>query len=109
MQLHTINMIVTVHPGLSDQVLVEAIQIVTEGRVRAPYESGIHSSVSSLSATGTGTDCIAVVSLGHECEPHNGKHTELGEWIGHAAYSALRNGLVRSLNRHCPTPEGKAP
>jgi hypothetical protein len=56
-------MIVTVQPGLTDKAMVEAIQIATEGRVRALYEAGIRSSVSGLNATGTGTDCMAIVSL----------------------------------------------
>jgi adenosylcobinamide amidohydrolase len=33
--LHTINIITVVRPGLSDEAMVEAIQIATEGRVRA--------------------------------------------------------------------------
>jgi adenosylcobinamide amidohydrolase len=92
--LHTINMIITVRPGLSDEAMVEAIQIATEGRVRALYEAGITSSVSSLAATGTGTDCIAVVSLGGNRAPYCGKHTQLGEWIGRAAYNAVKDGLA---------------
>jgi adenosylcobinamide amidohydrolase len=92
--LHTINMIITVRPGLSDEAMVEAIQIATEGRVRALYEAGIQSSVSSLAATGTGTDCIAIVSLGREREHYCGKHTQLGEWIGRAAYNAVKDGLA---------------
>jgi len=92
--LHTINIIVTVKPGLSDEALVEGIQIVTEGRLRALYEAGTSSSVSNLAATGTGTDCIAVISLGNERAPYCGKHTPLGEWIGRAAYTAVKKGLT---------------
>ncbi len=94
--LHTINMIMTVQPGLADEAMVEAIQIATEGRVRALYEAGISSSVSNLAATGTGTDCIAVISLGNERAPYCGKHTQLGELIGRAAYTAVKNGLAVS-------------
>lgn len=101
--LDTINMIITVRPGLSDEAMVEAIQIATEGRVRALYEAGIRSSVSSLTATGTGTDCIAVVSLGGNRARYCGKHTELGEWIGRAAYSAIKNGFAKG-----PTTNGAA-
>src|SRR5262245_6787972 len=92
--LHTINMIAIVKPGLSDEAMVEGIQIVTEGRVRALYEAGISSSVSNLAATGSGTDCIAMISLGNERVPYCGKHTQLGELIGRAAYMAVKNGLV---------------
>jgi adenosylcobinamide hydrolase len=97
--LHTINMILAVQPGLTDEAMVEAIQIATEGRVRALYEAGIRSSVSSLAATGTGTDCIAVVSLGPEREPYCGKHTQLGELIGQAAYTAMKNGTGASTDQ----------
>ena len=97
--LHTINMILAVQPGLTDEAMVEAIQIATEGRVRALYEAGIRSSISRLAATGTGTDCIAVVSLGAERERYCGKHTELGELIGRAAYTAVRKGLASTFHR----------
>ena len=74
--------------------MVEAVQIATEGRVRALYEKGIKSSRSGLLATGTGTDCIAVVSLGGNPVRYCGKHTQLGELIGMAAYSAVKKGLL---------------
>jgi adenosylcobinamide amidohydrolase len=93
--LHTINMVVTVQPGLSDEAMVEAIQIATEGRVRALYDAAIQSSVSSLRATGTGTDCIAVVSLDDARSPYCGKHTQLGDLIGRAAYQAVKTGLAQ--------------
>ena len=66
--------------------MVEAVQIATEGRVRALYEKGIKSRQSGLPATGTGTDCVAVVSFGDGVERYCGKHTKLGELIGAAAY-----------------------
>jgi adenosylcobinamide amidohydrolase len=93
--LHTINMILTVQPGLSDEAMVEAIQVATEGRVRALYEAGIQSSASNLLATGTGTDCIAIVSLNAARKIYCGKHTKLGELIGLAAYTAVKRGLMR--------------
>ncbi len=92
---HTINMILSVRPGLSDSAMVEAIQIATEGRVRALHEARIVSTRSSLPATGTGTDCIAVVSLDKGEAPYCGKHTKMGELIGLAAYTAVKKGLAR--------------
>jgi adenosylcobinamide hydrolase len=97
--LHTINMIIVIQPGISDEALVEAIQVATEGRVRALYEAGIQSSLSNLAATGTGTDCIAVVSLGNGRERYCGKHTRLGELIGRAAYTAVEKGIAATLHR----------
>ncbi len=96
---HTINMILTVQPGLSDEAMVEGVQIATEGRVRALYEAGVQSSLSNLAATGTGTDCIAVVSLGGERVRYCGKHTQLGELIGRAAYTAVSKGIAATLDR----------
>jgi adenosylcobinamide amidohydrolase len=96
--LHTINIILTVQPGLTDKAMVEAIQIATEGRVRALYEAGIQSSVSGLNATGTGTDCIAIVSLDSRGTPYCGKHTQLGELIGRATYTAVEKGIASSIH-----------
>jgi len=93
--LHTINLILVVQPGLTDAAMVEAVQIATEGRVRALYEDGIKSCQSSLPATGTGTDCIAIASLGNGAEPYCGKHTKLGELIGLTAYTAVKKGLAQ--------------
>jgi len=92
---HTINMILLIRPGLRDEAMVEAIQIATEGRVRALYEAGIVSCRSRLPATGTGTDCVAVASLDKRERRYCGKHTKLGELIGRAAYTAVQNGLAK--------------
>ena len=103
---HTINMILIVRPALTDEALVEAIQIATEGRVRALYEARVQSSVSSLAATGTGTDCIAIASLGGGAgAPYCGKHTEFGELIGLAAYEAVKNGLERISRQDNAVPK----
>jgi adenosylcobinamide amidohydrolase len=96
---HTINMILMIEPGITDEALVEAVQIATEGRVRALYEMGIKSCRSGLPATGTGTDCIAVVSLGDGPERYCGKHTQLGELIGRAAHAAIVKGLQLSTGK----------
>lgn len=103
--LHTINMIAMVQPGLTDQAMVEAIQIATEGRVRALYEAGIQSSASNLLATGTGTDCIAIVSLDAAGATYCGKHMNLGELIGLAAYTAVKKGLMQRATTSASTPQ----
>jgi adenosylcobinamide amidohydrolase len=97
--MHTINMILTVQPGLADEAMVEAVQIATEGRVRALYEKGIKSDQSGLPATGTGTDCIAIVSPSDRVERYCGKHTKLGELIGRAAHAAIVKGLQLSTDK----------
>ena len=97
--LHTINMILTVQPGLSDEAMVEAVQIVTEGRVRALSEQDIKSCRSDLPATGTGHDCVAIISLGDGVERYCGKHTKLGELIGGAAYISVAKGLALATGK----------
>lgn len=106
--LHTINMILIVQPGLTDAAMVEAVQIATEGRVRALYENGIKSSQSSLRATGTGTDCVAIASLGDDVESYCGKHTKVGELIGLAAYTAITKGLTQGWTTARERPGGKS-
>jgi adenosylcobinamide hydrolase len=96
---HTINMILLVRPGLRQEAMVEAVQIATEGRVRALYESGVLSSQSALPATGTGTDCVAVASLGELESRYCGKHTKLGELIGLASYTSVKKGVAASRHR----------
>ena len=64
--------------------------------MRALYEAGIQSSASKLLATGTGTDCIAIVSLDAAGATYCGKHTTVGELIGLAAYTAVKKGLMQA-------------
>ena len=104
--LHTINIITVVQPGLSKLAMVEAIQIATEGRVRALYEAGIRSSASNLTATGTGTDCIAIACLGTARTNYCGKHTKLGEFIGLAVYTAVKNGLLKDAATNASATRG---
>jgi adenosylcobinamide amidohydrolase len=92
---HTVNMILLVRPGLREEAMVEAVQIATEGRVRALFEMGVVSRQSGLPATGTGTDCIAIASLGEGAARYCGKHTALGSTIGFAAYTAVKMGVQR--------------
>jgi adenosylcobinamide hydrolase len=91
---HTINMILLIRPGLRREAMVEAVQVATEGRVRALYESGVASSQSALPATGTGTDCIAIASLDDAESRYCGKHTKLGELIGLASYTSVKKGVA---------------
>jgi adenosylcobinamide hydrolase len=104
--LHTINIITVVEPGLCEAAMVEAVQIATEGRVRALYETGIRSSASNLTATGTGTDCIAIACSDTGGTNYCGKHTKLGEFIGLAVYTAVKKGLLKNAAANPSTPRG---
>jgi len=93
----TINIIVALNYAFTQEAMLEAISIVTEAKVRALYELGLKSVATGESATGTGTDCIAV-AVGHDrryifC----GKHTKWGELVGKASLESIR-GALRSLS-----------
>ncbi len=93
----TINLVVVCSEPLSLGAMVEAVEVVTEAKVRALYEGGVRSVVSGLRATGTGTDCVAIA-----CPPgkgehlYCGKHTKVGELIGRTAFSCVARGLKKA-------------
>jgi adenosylcobinamide amidohydrolase len=56
------------------------------------------SEISDAIATGTGTDCMAVLSLGKgERIRFAGKHTKIGELIACAAIDAMNESVERRL------------
>jgi len=94
----TINLITVVNSSLTAAALVEAVAIATEAKVRALYAVGIKSTVSEASATGTGTDCVAIACPpGESAYRYCGKHTRLGESLGRVVYEAVAEGLQRAL------------
>ncbi len=90
----TINLLVTISPGLSDTAMIEALSIAAQARTAAVMEAGLR--LPTGIATGTGTDCIAVA-----CPPGDvafaGLHTEAGEVIGHAVHTAIAKGCAHWL------------
>jgi adenosylcobinamide hydrolase len=89
----TINVIVVLNYGFTDEAMLEATSIVTEAKVRAMYELGLKSVATGKPATGTGTDCTAV-AVGHDrryifC----GKHTKWGELVGRASLESIRGAI----------------
>jgi adenosylcobinamide amidohydrolase len=93
----TINIIVALNYAFTHEAMLEATSIVTEAKVRALYELGLKSVATGESATGTGTDCIAV-AVGHDrryifC----GKHTKWGELVGKASLESIRGALRREI------------
>lgn len=96
-RLGTINLIAVVNQPLTSTALIEAIQIVTEARVRTLYAVGVKSTVSEAFATGTGTDCIAVACpTGEPTYRYCGKHTCLGELLGRVVGEAMVEGLEQA-------------
>ncbi len=85
----TINVAVYLDKGLSEAGLIEAMSIVVQARTAAILEADIRAT--SVRATGTGTDCVAVSApLGSTA--HTGLHTDAGEAVGRAVYDAVRAG-----------------
>jgi adenosylcobinamide amidohydrolase len=97
----TINLIVVVNRPLTRAAMVEAVHIATEARALAVLEAGIKSVRSGATATGTGTDCIAVAAPVRSTvrsirpEPYCGKHTLLGELIGRAVLDSCARAFRR--------------
>jgi adenosylcobinamide amidohydrolase len=90
----TINLACAVSLRISDAAMIEALCIMTEAKTAALYDAGIKSRVSGLNATGTGTDCQAVLCPMDGAEAiYAGKHTGIGSVIGAASYQALREGI----------------
>lgn len=85
----TINIAVQVNCGLTPEAMIEALTIVAEARTAAVIEIGL--ALPTGRATGTGTDCTAVAAP-RGAASYAGLHTEVGEALGAAAYSAVLVG-----------------
>jgi adenosylcobinamide amidohydrolase len=90
----TINLIVIIAATLTDAALIESVAIATEAKARFLTEQNVRSIISGAPATGTGTDCIVVVSLGGgEKIRYAGKHTKIGELIARTVMSAMKESV----------------
>lgn len=90
----TVNLLCHVSVPLSRGAMVEAVSLAAEARTAAFMDSLVTSPWSGRPATGTGTDCIVVVSpLGRPGEKYAGKHTPIGSLIGQAVKGAVMRGI----------------
>ncbi|MBI3812456.1 MAG: adenosylcobinamide amidohydrolase [Nitrospirae bacterium] len=89
----TINMILITNARLSDPAMVEAVQVSTEAKTAILLGSRIQSRVSSNPATGTGTDCTAIVSGHGRPVQYCGTHTKMGELFGRIVSDGIMAGL----------------
>ncbi|KFI33150.1 adenosylcobinamide amidohydrolase [Haematobacter missouriensis] len=87
----TINIAVAVSEGLSDGAMVEALSIVAEARTAAVLEAGLV--LVTGTATGTGTDCIALAADPGEAR-HAGLHTPAGEVLGRVVMEATAAAIA---------------
>lgn len=86
----TINVLVATLTGLTEAARLEALAMAAQARTVAVLEAGIV--LPTGLATGTGTDCIAVVAP-EGGTAFAGLHTALGEAIGGAVLGAVREGI----------------
>ena len=110
--VNTINTLVWVSAPLSIAARLEALSLVAEARTLAVHEAGLPSRRSGLPGSGTGTDCIALLSPVATVGPHAatgsaslavpwaGKHTPEGAVIGRAVYGAVAAGVARWRGVH---------
>ena len=89
----TINIILITNARLSDPAMVEAVQVAAEAKTAVLLESGIKSRVSSMAATGTGTDCTVIVSGHDQPVRYAGTHTKMGELVGRVVFNGVLKGL----------------
>lgn len=85
----TINVALHVSEGLTDAAMLEAMSIAVQARTAAVMDVGY--ALSPGIATGTGTDCVAVASPAGSTR-YAGLHTEIGEAVGRAVYTAVSDG-----------------
>lgn len=85
----TINVAVQLKSSLSRAGLIETISIATQARTAAVMDANVQ--LATGTATGTGTDCIAVAAPDGTGE-YAGLHTDVGEAVGAAVYAATKLG-----------------
>lgn len=91
----TINLACLVNVRLSDNALLEALSVMTEAKTVAVLEAGVLSRQTGRPATGTGTDCQAIVCPERGvAEDYSGKHTRVGSLIGRASMEVIRLGVL---------------
>jgi adenosylcobinamide amidohydrolase len=94
MKSGTINIIILTNAILSPAAQVEAVMIATEAKAAVLQDIGATSPVTEKTATGTGTDAVAVVSgVTAPKIVFCGKHTLFGEMLASATMEALFSSL----------------
>ncbi|KIC23564.1 MULTISPECIES: adenosylcobinamide amidohydrolase [unclassified Leisingera] len=94
----TINVALRLSEGLTHAGLIEAMSIAVQARTAAVMDADII--LPSGTATGTGTDCVALAAPAG-ANPYAGLHTATGEAICKAVYQAVHTGALewKSTNR----------
>lgn len=92
----TINIIVLTNRQLSPGAMAQALIVSTEAKAAVLQDLNVPSCYTqNMTATGTGTDSVAVVSGSFAPEAtYAGGHSRLGELIGRAVYFAVTDALL---------------
>ncbi len=90
----TINIIMVTSATLDPAAHVECIQMITEAKTAVLQDLGVVSGATGRTATGTGTDAVAAVSLGAGPRVrYAGKHVPFGEMVACSVIEALAASL----------------
>ncbi|TGJ98426.1 cobalamin biosynthesis protein [Leptospira langatensis] len=93
-KIGTINVLVQTSESLTLSASLEAVSIATEARTLAVLEAEIQSKAGEGLATGTGTDCIGILSpTRSNAIDYVGKHTIFGHLIGTAVFQSVQAGI----------------
>jgi len=93
----TINIICLTSIGMVPAAMIEAVMTVTEAKAAALQNLDIKSPVSNEPATGTGTDCIAIVADPKaEKMQYCGKHVLFGETLARLVIEAVTSSIKGS-------------
>lgn len=101
----TINVIVWLSRPLTLPARLEALTIATEARTLAVHAAGLPSRRSGAHATGTGTDCLALLTpvpdaLVRPGDAYAGKHTAVGAVLGRAVHESVAAGVASWVGRY---------
>lgn len=95
----TINIIILTNATLTPAAQVEAVMVVTEAKAAILQDLGITSPVTGKTATGTGTDAIAIVNGFKSPEiAFCGKHTLFGEMLASATMEAVSSSVQENVS-----------
>jgi adenosylcobinamide amidohydrolase len=96
----TINIICLTSAGMMPAAMIEAVMTVTEAKAAALQNLDIKSPISNQTATGTGTDCIAV-SADPRAEKiqYCGKHVVFGEILARLVIEAVTSSIKGTVHR----------
>ena len=91
----TINAVILTNARLTPSAMVEAVVTATEAKSAVLQKLGVVSRTTGRQATGTGTDCLAVVGgFGPVEARYSGKHVLFGEMVAQTLMQALSDSLA---------------